>query len=100
MEHERNDTRAETEKHLLKLEEAAEIIRDAIRLLKKRELVPMTFILSKVPGDTITEKAEVCGVSRQTYYYWLQGRSRPAWDQAVRLASITGVPVADIIKAS
>lgn len=91
----RNDAR-NLAKELLQLEGAAETIKDVVKLLKRLELMPMSFILGRIPGHTITERAARVGISRQTYYYWLQGRSRPSPAQAEKLAEITGVPVADI----
>lgn len=82
---------------LLQLEEAAGTIMNIIKKLRRMELVPMSYILSKVPGDTIREKVENVGVSRQTYYYWIQGRSRPSLPQAERLAELTGIPIRAIM---
>jgi transcriptional regulator with XRE-family HTH domain len=64
--------------------------------LDRNERPKLTYVLSKVPGNPITEKAETIGVSRQTYYYWTQGQSRPSLPQAERLAALTGIPVGDI----
>lgn len=78
------------------LAQAAENIVKIVKDLKRMELVPMSYVMSKVPGETIVEKAANVGVSRQTYYYWVQGRSRPSLPQAERLAELTGIPIGDI----
>jgi DNA-binding XRE family transcriptional regulator len=57
---------------------------------------PMETILRKVPGKTITDKAYACGVSRQAYYAWLRGISRPNVEQAKVLARLTGLTVEQI----
>ena len=83
-------------KELVKLEQAAENILNIVRDMRRMELVPMSYVMSKVPGETIVEKMAKIGVSRQTYYYWMQGRSRPSQRQADRLAELTGIPAVDI----
>jgi DNA-binding XRE family transcriptional regulator len=83
-------------KELALLEQAAVNILNIVKELKRADLVPMSFIMSKVPGETIAEKVANVGVSRQTYYFWVQGRSRPSRIQAERLAKLTGIPVSDI----
>lgn len=54
---------------------------------------PMKDILDKVPGETLTERAEKIGVSRQTMYVWQHERFRPGLDQATIISNLTGVPV-------
>lgn len=54
---------------------------------------PMKDILAKVPGDTLKERAEAIGVSRQTMYVWLREKYRPAADQADTISELTGIPV-------
>jgi hypothetical protein len=56
---------------------------------------PMNEILAAIPDGTITAKARTCGVSRQTFYTWMNG-ARPKKAQAARLAMITGYTVAEI----
>lgn len=56
-----------------------------------RHRMPMSAVLAMVPGDTIVEKARHCGVTRQAYYDWLNGSSRPSRRQADILAGITGL---------
>lgn len=64
--------------------------RRARRLLAHLQALPMATILAKVPGATVAEKAEKVGVSRQTYYYWLGGQTRPNEIQAKKISRITG----------
>lgn len=59
--------------------------------IRDRLKKPMADILAKVPGDTVAEKAAACGVSRQAYYAWLRGVSRPVGDPAKRIAKLTGI---------
>ena len=67
----------------------AKIIRDRLSL-------PMTDVLAKVPAGTVMGKCELLGVSRQAYYYWIKGMSRPNAEQAKLLSKITGFDAADI----
>ena len=83
-------------KELVLLEQAAVHIMDTVKALRLLELVPMDYVMSKVPGETVAEKVEKVGVSRQTYYYWLQGRSRPSLRQAQRLTKLTSIPTTSI----
>jgi transcriptional regulator with XRE-family HTH domain len=83
-------------KEIKSLEQEAEKIRGLIRKLKEAKLLPMAFVLSKVPGETITERADSIGISRQAYYYWLHGRSRPGAVASRKLAQLTGLPAAEI----
>lgn len=64
-------------------------IRDRIRL-------PMTEVLDKVPGLTVSDKIERIGVSRQAYYWWLNGKTRPNATQAKKLARMTGYDASEI----
>lgn len=57
---------------------------------------PMTDILKKVPGKTVADKARLCEVSRQAYYNWIRGLSRPTGKQAEKISLLTGIPVDDI----
>jgi hypothetical protein len=62
-------------------------------------VVPMAVVLEKVrPGEPVAVKAKAVGVSRQTFYYWLQGVTRPNKKQAQKLAKLTGIPVEEIRK--
>jgi hypothetical protein len=53
--------------------------------------LPMSEVLIKVPGSTVVDKARVVGVSRQAWYAWKRGESRPNPQQADRLAELTGI---------
>ena len=58
---------------------------------------PMADILDKVlPGQPVAAKAKAIGVSRQTFYYWLSGETRPNQKQAKRLHHLTGVNADEI----
>lgn len=69
--------------------EKAKRLRDQMRY-------SMADILAKVPGANITEKAAAVGISRQAYYAWLRGMSRPNLAQAKTLAKMTGLTVEQI----
>jgi DNA-binding XRE family transcriptional regulator len=56
---------------------------------------PMAEILNAVPGQTVTDKAKCCQVSRQTFYSWERG-AIPNPRQAKRLAEVTGYSVAEV----
>lgn len=58
---------------------------------------PMDEILELVPGATETDKIERIGISRQGFYNWKLGRSRPRRDQARKLARLTGLPIEEIL---
>lgn len=87
---------ANRNKELQLLEQAALNIVNIVKTLRRMERVPMSYILSKVPGETIVERAAAVGVSRQAYYHWIHGRSRPSIQQAEKLAELTGIPLGDI----
>jgi transcriptional regulator with XRE-family HTH domain len=67
------------------------------RVLQGLELIPMTEVLEKVPGKTVAQKADSCGVTRQTYYNWLRNEFRPSLSQAQVIAKITGIALDRII---
>ena len=69
--------------------------RAAIRLRNRLKHPPLSIILDKVPGVTVAARARLLGISQQTYYSWASGVSRPDREQAQRLASATGVMLAD-----
>ena len=71
------------------------LIRRALQL-RDRLKTPMTMVLAKVPGETVTEKAAKIGITRQAYYAWANGEYRPNAKQSKRLASLTGFPAEDI----
>jgi hypothetical protein len=57
---------------------------------------PLEAILEKVPGDGPTAKAKVLGVSRTAFYGWLQGKTRPRTNEAVKISEMTGYKVSEI----
>jgi len=64
--------------------------------IQDRLALPMSVVLGKVPGLTVAAKCKSIGVSRQAYYYWLRGMSRPNVTQANRIAKLTGFNADDI----
>jgi hypothetical protein len=67
----------------------------ALQLIDRMKL-PMSSVLAKVPGDTVVEKADRIGITRQAYYLWLRGIARPNTKQSKRLAKLTGYKAIDI----
>jgi len=64
--------------------------------IRERFMLPMADVLNRIPGKTITQKAAACGVSRQAFYAWQRGVSRPNTKQAERLSELTGYDTEDI----
>jgi DNA-binding transcriptional regulator YiaG len=64
--------------------------------LRNRILHPMSDILEMIPAKSLSERARKIGVSRQTYYDWMVGKSRPNKIKAKRLSMLTGIPVEEI----
>ena len=62
----------------------------ALNQVRDRIKLPMVDILRKIPGGNVRERAALCGVSKQAYYQWLNGTSRPNPEQAERIAKLTG----------
>lgn len=60
-------------------------------------MLPMGEILAAVPGETVTARAKLCGISRQTYYSWLREEYRPNPKQAHRLRKLTGHSLIEIM---
>ena len=58
--------------------------------------LPMSRVLEAVEGDSISDKARRIGVTRQTYYAWLNGEYRPLLPQARKLAELTPYTEYDI----
>jgi len=59
--------------------------------LRERLKLPMPLVLGKLwPGTSISEKVRRLGVTRQTYYGWLNGLFRPEGELAKRIAKLTG----------
>jgi transcriptional regulator with XRE-family HTH domain len=71
-------------------------LRLAAMHIRERLALPMSAILDKVPGRFVSHKAEACGVSRQSYYAWLEGKSQPSVEQAKTIAKLTGYTVEQI----
>jgi hypothetical protein len=65
---------------------------------RARLALPMSVVLDKVPGDSVVEKCDRIGISRQAYYVYLRGGSRPNKQQAKKLARLTGLK-AEAIRA-
>jgi DNA-binding XRE family transcriptional regulator len=55
-----------------------------------KQRLPIMAVLNKIPGKTHTDKAKLVGVSRQTYYAWVNGVARPNRKRAKKLSTITG----------
>jgi DNA-binding XRE family transcriptional regulator len=64
--------------------------------IQDRLALPMSVVLKKVPGLTVAAKCQKIGVSRQAYYYWLRGMSRPNVTQSATIAKMTGINADDI----
>lgn len=72
--------------------------REAVQHLRHAvNLMPMSEVLARVPGDDIIQKAERAKVSRSTWYAWKRGRVRPNQEQAQRLSQLTDIP-ADLFR--
>jgi len=68
-----------------------------VRKLRERFKLPMSIVLDKLyPDLTIVDKAERLGVTRQAYYGWLYGTSRPNAKLSKRIAALTGFNWVDI----
>jgi DNA-binding XRE family transcriptional regulator len=52
-------------------------------------------IATIAPGASLTERARIIGVSRQTLYNWLTGVGRPNLIKARKLAKLTGIPASE-----
>jgi DNA-binding XRE family transcriptional regulator len=64
--------------------------------LRDQMRTPMEVIIRKIPGTTVIEKAAKTGISRQAFYAWVNGISRPNMVQAKRLSKMTGFSVEQI----
>ena len=71
-------------------------VRESAEELQRRLQLPLTEALSKVPGESIAARARRLGITRQTYYQWLNGRARPNNEMARRLSELTGIPESQI----
>lgn len=66
------------------------------REIGQRIKLPMTEVLDRVEGATIAQKCARIGVTRQSFYLWTRGMSRPGAKQAKRLAHLTGYDADEI----
>lgn len=69
---------------------------DLAQQIKARLKKPLPDIIRRIPGKTMTAKAEAAGVSRQNLYAWQRGSYRPTWKQAQVLEKLTGIKAAVI----
>jgi hypothetical protein len=84
-------------KRLVKESPDASVSRAAMKVQRLLTAVSMELVLDKVrPGEPVAAKARAVGVSRQTFYYWINGTTRPNKKQARRLANLTGFSVEEI----
>ena len=61
------------------------------RKMRERLKLPMTVVLEKLyPDLPVTEKVLKLGVTRQAYYGWLNGLSRPTTKLAKKIGALTG----------
>lgn len=67
----------------------------ALRLQSKL-MLPMAKVLAQVPGNSVTEKAKLLEITRQTWYNWIKGDGRPNISKARQLERITGYTVSQI----
>lgn len=63
------------------------------------ELKLLEEILSKIPGHSVEARAKKIGVSRWTYYRWLDGVNKPTVPHATKIARLTGHTVKEIMGA-
>lgn len=94
---------AERQKEALKLIERVIVLDPDVGTtqyaLKMRERLklPMSVVLAKFyPDLSVMEKVEKLGVTRQAYYGWLNGVSRPNAKISKKLAAVTGFDAAAI----
>lgn len=67
------------------------------RKMRERLKLPMSVVLERLyPELSVVEKAEKLGVTRQAYYGWINGISRPNMKLAKKMATLTGYEAADI----
>jgi hypothetical protein len=91
----KQDRALELVERLIKLSGDPKVRSRAMRMHSRIKL-PMSQVLQKVPGDSIIEKAKLLEISRQTWYVWLSGATRPNLAKARQLERITGYTVAEI----
>jgi hypothetical protein len=71
-------------------------VRSRAMRMHSRIKLPMAQVLARVPGESVIDKAKVLGISRQTWYVWQSGATRPNLAKARQLERITGYTVAEI----
>lgn len=82
---------------LVKVSPNSKLAERASKMRDRLKATPMTDILDQVlPGQPVAAKAKAVGVSRQTFYYWLNGETRPNRKQAKRIHTLTGVDTDEI----
>ena len=73
------------------------VSRAAAKVERLLTATPMTVILNQVrPGEPIWVKIKALGVARQTYYYWMNGTTRPSRKLAQKIARMTDFTVDEI----
>jgi hypothetical protein len=84
-------------KRLVKSSPDDAVSRAAMKVQRLLTAVPMAAVLDQIrPGEPVAAKARALGVSRQTFYYWLSGVTRPNKEQARKLARLTEFSVEEI----
>jgi hypothetical protein len=91
----KQDRALELVERLIKLSGDPRIRARAMRMHSRIKL-PMAKVLERVPGESVIDKAKVLGISRQTWYIWQSGATRPNLAKARQLERITGYSVAEI----
>lgn len=67
------------------------------RKMRERLRLPMSVVLEKLyPELSVVEKSERLGVTRQAYYGWINGISRPNAKLSKKMAALTGYSAEDI----
>lgn len=72
------------------------VMRTRAEKMLKRMTLPMAEVLAHIPGDTVIARAKHLGVTRQSYYGWLNGTSRPHAKMAKKISAITGYDANEI----
>ena len=66
------------------------------RLEMRLSLKPMQAILAKLPAKTPTERCRLLEITRQAYYDWINEKTRPNIQQAIKLSKLTGFSIKEI----
>ena len=84
-------------KHVIKNSPDDNVSRAAMKVQRLLTATPMTVILASLwPERSNIAKADALGVSKQTFYYWLDGTTRPNMKAAKKIARLTDYSVAEI----